>query len=138
MYLTDAPETRLVGVPTGQLEEGADSLEIKCLADANPPAHIRWRRSKSTLEIASQRESLILSPIERNHAGVYICDASNIEGESSPKTVQIHVNCECRQPQLLQTRAKDYVNFTINLNGIKRATFETLAQTCYTWRSTIA
>ncbi|XP_011869141.1 PREDICTED: kin of IRRE-like protein 2 isoform X2 [Vollenhovia emeryi] len=90
----DAPETRLVGVPTGQLEEGRDQLEIRCLADANPPASILWRKTKSpgVTEVASIGETLMFSPIYRNHAAVYLCEASNIEGESSPVSVQVSVN----------------------------------------------
>jgi len=93
----DAPETRLVGVPTGQLEEGRDQLEIRCLADANPPASIVWRKTKSpgVTEVASIGETLMFSPIYRNHAAVYLCEASNIEGESSPVSVQVSVNCTC-------------------------------------------
>ncbi|XP_012343725.1 neural cell adhesion molecule 1-like isoform X2 [Apis florea] len=89
-----APETRLVGVPTGQLEEGRDQLEIRCLADANPPASILWRRTKSpgVTEVASIGETLLFSPIYRNHAAVYICEAANTEGESSPVSVQVSVN----------------------------------------------
>lgn len=91
----DAPETRLVGVPTGQLEEGRDQLEIRCLADANPPASILWRKTKSpgVTEVASIGETLMFSPVYRNHAAVYLCEASNIEGESSPVSVQVSVNC---------------------------------------------
>lgn len=93
----DAPETRLVGVPTGQLEEGRDQLEIRCLADANPPASILWRKTKNpgVTEVASIGETLLFSPIYRNHAAVYLCEASNIEGESSPVSVQVSVNCTC-------------------------------------------
>ncbi|XP_011630185.1 hemicentin-1-like isoform X2 [Pogonomyrmex barbatus] len=89
-----APETRLVGVPTGQLEEGRDQLEIRCLADANPPASILWRKTKSpgVTEVASIGETLMFSPIYRNHAAVYLCEASNMEGESSPVSVQVSVN----------------------------------------------
>lgn len=91
----DAPETRLVGVPTGQLEEGRDQVEIRCLADANPPASILWRKTKSpgVTEVASIGETLLFSPIYRIHAAVYLCEASNIEGESSPVSVQVSVNC---------------------------------------------
>ncbi|XP_043682596.1 hemicentin-1 isoform X1 [Vespula pensylvanica] len=89
-----APETRLVGVPNGQLEEGRDKLEIRCLADANPPASIIWRRTKSlsVTDIASIGETLLFSPVYRNHAAEYICEATNTEGESSPVRVQVSVN----------------------------------------------
>lgn len=99
----DAPETRLVGAPIGQLEEGRDQLEIRCLADANPPASILWRKTKSpgVTEVASIGETLMFSPIYRNHAAVYLCEASNIEGESSPVSVQVSVNCTCIAVTLL-------------------------------------
>ncbi|XP_043281902.1 kin of IRRE-like protein 2 isoform X3 [Venturia canescens] len=89
-----APETRLVGVPQGQLEEGRDKLEIRCIADANPTASILWRRTKGSeiKEVASIGETLIFSPIFRNHAATYICVATNTEGESTPVTIQINVN----------------------------------------------
>lgn len=85
----------MVGVPTGQLEEGRDQLEIRCLADANPPASIVWRKTKSpgVTEVASIGEILMFSPIYRIHAAVYLCEASNIEGESSPVSVHVSVNC---------------------------------------------
>ncbi|XP_043488099.1 hemicentin-1 isoform X1 [Polistes fuscatus] len=89
-----APETRVVGVPRGQLEEGRDKLEIRCLADANPPASIIWRRTKTlgVTDIASIGETLLFSPVYRNHAAEYICEATNTEGESSPVMVQVSVN----------------------------------------------
>lgn len=87
-----------MGVPNGQLEEGRDKLEIRCLADANPPASIIWRRTKNlsviSTDIASIGETLLFSPVYRNHAAEYICEATNTEGESSPVRVQVSVNCE--------------------------------------------
>lgn len=88
-------------MPTGQLEEGRDQLEIRCLADANPPASILWKRTKSpgVTEVASMGETLLFSPIYRNHAAVYICEATNTEGDSNPVSVQVSVNCKCRRPR---------------------------------------
>ncbi|XP_044016181.1 kin of IRRE-like protein 2 isoform X2 [Aphidius gifuensis] len=88
-----APETRLVGVPIGQLEEGRDKLEIRCLSNANPTASILWKRTKGIdMEVVSIGETLMYSPIHRNHAATYVCEASNTEGESSPVSIQISVN----------------------------------------------
>lgn len=93
--MPDAPETRLVGVPIGQLEEGRDRLELRCLANANPVASILWKRTKGAdMEVVSIGESLMYSPIHRNHAATYVCEASNTEGESSPVSIQISVNCK--------------------------------------------
>lgn len=44
VYFTDAPDIRLIGQPEGDLEENKDSVTLKCLADANPPATIIWRK----------------------------------------------------------------------------------------------
>lgn len=48
----DAPTIRLLGSPQIDLEEGKDSLILRCEADANPPASIVWRRAGRS-EIAS-------------------------------------------------------------------------------------
>lgn len=70
-------------------------MEIRCIANANPPASILWKRSKgANMEVVSIGETLMYSPIHRNHAATYICEASNTEGESSPVSIQISVNCE--------------------------------------------
>ncbi|XP_057318391.1 kin of IRRE-like protein 2 isoform X1 [Microplitis mediator] len=91
--VTYAPETRLVGVPVGPLEEGRDKLEIRCLANANPTASILWKRIKGAdMEVVGIGEALMYSPVHRNHAATYVCSASNTEGESSPVSVQISVN----------------------------------------------
>ncbi|XP_063980627.1 nephrin-like isoform X1 [Diachasmimorpha longicaudata] len=88
-----APETRLVGVPPGQLEEGRDKLEIRCIANANPTASIVWKRAQGAdMEAVSNGETLMYSPIHRNQAATYVCEASNSEGESSPLSIQISVN----------------------------------------------
>lgn len=48
----DAPTTQIIGTPQMDLEEGKDSLVLRCIADANPPASIVWRRAGRS-EIAS-------------------------------------------------------------------------------------
>lgn len=52
MKFSDAPTIRLLGAPQIDLEEGKDSLILRCEADANPPASIVWRRAGRS-EIAS-------------------------------------------------------------------------------------
>lgn len=85
----------MVGVPVGPLEEGRDKLEIRCLANANPTASILWKRIKGAdMEVVGIGEALMYSPVHRNHAATYVCSASNTEGESSPVSVQISVNCD--------------------------------------------
>lgn len=52
----DAPTIRLHGAPQIDLEEGKDSLVLRCEADANPPASIVWKRAGRS-EIASLQVS---------------------------------------------------------------------------------
>lgn len=53
---TDAPTIRLLGAPQIDLEEGKDSLVLRCEADANPPASVVWKRAGRS-EIASLQVS---------------------------------------------------------------------------------
>lgn len=52
----DPPTIRLLGAPQIDLEEGKDSLVLRCEADANPPASIVWKRVGRS-EIASLQVS---------------------------------------------------------------------------------
>jgi len=56
-FLADAPSIRLIGSPEIDLEEDKDALVLRCVADANPPASIVWRRAGRS-EIASLQVSL--------------------------------------------------------------------------------
>ncbi|XP_058119273.1 uncharacterized protein LOC131261290 [Anopheles coustani] len=85
-----APSVRLLGAPQIDLEEGKDSLILRCVADANPPASIVWRRAGRS-EIASLQESLQLRPVGRRDAGMYTCQAQNSVGTSETMSVQLDV-----------------------------------------------
>lgn len=54
---SDAPTIRVLGAPQIDLEEGKDSLVLRCEADANPPASIVWKRAGRS-EIASLQVSV--------------------------------------------------------------------------------
>ncbi len=41
----DGPQVTLLGAPEGDLEENKDEVTLRCVADANPPAKIVWRKS---------------------------------------------------------------------------------------------
>ena len=69
LNLTDAPTIKLLGSPQIDLEEGKDSLILRCEADANPPASIVWRRAGRS-EIASLTEMLQLRPVGRRDSGL--------------------------------------------------------------------
>lgn len=89
----DAPTIRMLGAPQIDLEEGKDSLILRCTADANPTASIVWRRAGRS-EIASLQESLQLRPVGRRDAGLYTCQAQNSVGTSDTLSVQLDVKCE--------------------------------------------
>lgn len=56
LHFADAPSIRLIGSPEIDLEEDKDALILRCVADANPPASIVWRRAGRS-EIASLQVS---------------------------------------------------------------------------------
>ncbi|XP_065161053.1 irregular chiasm C-roughest protein isoform X2 [Atheta coriaria] len=83
------PETRLIGIPTTDIEELKDSVAIRCSVTANPKAAVVWKREGQT-QPASLQEQLQFSPAVRQHAGLYTCHARNKAGESQP--VRVHVD----------------------------------------------
>uniref|UniRef100_A0A1B0AC74 Ig-like domain-containing protein n=1 Tax=Glossina pallidipes TaxID=7398 RepID=A0A1B0AC74_GLOPL len=85
-----APTIRLIGSPEIDLEEDKDALILRCVADANPPASIVWRRAGRS-EIASLQETLQLRPVGRRDAGLYTCQAQNSVGTSEQLSVQLDV-----------------------------------------------
>ncbi|XP_031638814.1 hemicentin-2 isoform X1 [Contarinia nasturtii] len=84
------PTVRLLGAPQIDLEEGKDSLVLRCEADANPPASIVWKRAGRS-EIASLQETLQLRPVGRRDSGLYTCQAQNSVGSSEPLSVQLDI-----------------------------------------------
>lgn len=92
LFITDAPSIKLLGAPQIDLEEGKDSLVLRCEADANPPASIVWRRAGRS-EIASLAENLQLRPVGRRDSGLYTCQAQNSVGTSDALSVQLDIKC---------------------------------------------
>lgn len=60
IFIVDPPTVRLLGAPQIDLEEGKDSLVLRCEADANPPASIIWKRAGRS-EIQSLQVSKMLN-----------------------------------------------------------------------------
>lgn len=92
-FFSDVPETRLIGIPTADIEEMKDTIAIRCAVSANPRAAVVWRREGQN-QPASLQELLQFSPAVRQHAGLYTCIARNKAGESQPIRVHIDVKCE--------------------------------------------
>ncbi|KAF4518684.1 hypothetical protein B566_EDAN002719 [Ephemera danica] len=90
-----APEVRLIGTPTRDVEEGRDNVELRCEADANPPASVVWRRAGRP-DILSLEETLPIRPVKRADSGTYTCQARNSVGASQPLSVHLDVKCESR------------------------------------------
>ncbi|XP_055848314.1 hemicentin-2 isoform X1 [Episyrphus balteatus] len=90
MDIKYAPKIRLIGSPEIDLEEDKDALIMRCVADANPPASVVWRRAGRS-EISSLQESLQLRPVGRRDAGLYTCQAQNSVGTSEQLSVQLDV-----------------------------------------------
>ena len=74
------------------ISEG-DQVSVSCVAAANPPADIMWYRD-GTGEIVSRQQTLTISHITREQAGVYVCQANNSVGQSQPKELDLRVQCE--------------------------------------------
>jgi hypothetical protein len=45
VWVIDGPQVKLLGAPEGDLEENKDEVTLQCIADANPPATIVWKKS---------------------------------------------------------------------------------------------
>lgn len=126
--LSDLPEVRLETSPqplTIAPEDLASFLRLKCLADANPVANIKWFKDSAPLDTlltdttASPSPSSLIQgkttqlndsvwsaelrfePVKRHDAGLYSCKAANIIGESAPASYRLDVQCSYNYNTLL-------------------------------------
>lgn len=105
-----SPEVRLETSPrvlTAALEDSASFMSIKCLADANPPASIRWFKDTINLSRHNIVESIVhnqthrngtlsgsevrFEPVKKENAGLYSCKAINVIGESAPANYRLDI-----------------------------------------------
>jgi len=89
------PQVSLVGNPTLDVLEASDSVSLRCVADANPPATVIWRRLGLTQpnggDIFSFHEEIHFQPVTRADSATYSCEAKNDVGVSNLITVSLDV-----------------------------------------------
>lgn len=93
IIITDPPAVRLEGIPNHDIEEGKDNVDLKCIADANPPATIIWQRLGSR-EIVGISEIMKFHPVSQRDSGTYTCLGKNDIGPSQPISTTLDVKCK--------------------------------------------
>ncbi|XP_006895685.1 PREDICTED: cell surface glycoprotein MUC18 [Elephantulus edwardii] len=73
--------------PMGMLKEG-DRVEIRCLADGNPPPHFSIsKQNHSTMEMEEEKSDqdgiLVLEPARKEHSGLYECQGLDFNNMGS-------------------------------------------------------
>ncbi|XP_058401006.1 cell surface glycoprotein MUC18 isoform X1 [Diceros bicornis minor] len=73
--------------PMGMLKEG-DRVEIRCLADGNPPPHFSISKQNLSTkemeeEITDDNGILVLEPAQKEHSGLYECQGLDLETTAS-------------------------------------------------------
>uniref|UniRef100_A0AAX7UCX0 Contactin 1b n=1 Tax=Astatotilapia calliptera TaxID=8154 RepID=A0AAX7UCX0_ASTCA len=83
VYIEDSPDGR---------------ISMNCRARANPPATYRWRRDNWEIKLKEQPDEhyslvggnlVITNPIQKKHAGTYVCVARNIYGTVISKEARV-------------------------------------------------
>ncbi|XP_074095246.1 irregular chiasm C-roughest protein [Cotesia typhae] len=92
---------------TSALEDSASFMSIKCIADANPPAAIRWYKDSVPLTRSNSIDSfgqnltnrngtmsgseIRFEPVKQTDTGLYTCKGINVIGESSPANYRLDI-----------------------------------------------
>ena len=88
--LTDKP--RMVSLSQNVTVTDGDTLDLICLAEANPSPTYHWTHNNVTVE-DENNTTLIIEAIHYDKGGVYRCIARNIRGEGSVE-MRVDVVCE--------------------------------------------
>lgn len=73
------------------------SVALECHAEGNPTPRITWSRKNNLLPGGEQTaitSVLALDKVDRHHAGIYQCTASNGIGLNASKQIILHVLCK--------------------------------------------
>ncbi|CAG0893202.1 unnamed protein product [Cyprideis torosa] len=127
-----APIIKVVGVPDEDIEEGVDSLLLRCQVHANPPAKVVWKKISQD-GIYSLEPELSFKPVTREDSGSYMCEAQNEIGSALGRSVQLNVKYAPRileiRPQAQTTaQAFNSTSFTCVADGNPMPHFEWLQQ----------
>ena len=85
----DAPEIKLMGMPEGDLEENQNTVTLRCVVDANPPAQILWKKSGGAQVFGYQVRAL---PKIRE---TVVCSVKHLSGGCAGSQIMI---CSPLQP----------------------------------------
>ena len=91
--MLDPPYVVTESTPLSNLEEGKDSVTMRCHAESNPASKVWWEKEGVNGVFSPDRE-ITISPVTRNTAGTYKCVAQNPLGMSEPAFVQLDVKCK--------------------------------------------
>jgi len=84
-----------------EIEEGGEVENLECFSDARPAASLVW--TKEGEEIATGTELTFSTPISRDEAGRYKCQAENVHGKAEAElTVDVLYRPSCSVSQELQ------------------------------------
>ena len=92
------------------LEDSASFMSLKCIADSNPMASIKWFKDSIPITAPNnvmlapstnrthKNNTLVVSelrfePVKKNDAGLYSCKATNVIGESPSANYRMDVQC---------------------------------------------
>ncbi|OQR77721.1 kin of IRRE protein 1-like, partial [Tropilaelaps mercedesae] len=114
------PTVRMKGNSREDVEEGAN-LTLQCVADANPPANIVWRKSGQA-SIFDIKERISFRAVQRSDSGVYSCSAKNDMGDSPEMQVVVDVKYKPRivriePPSPLTFDMKEQIRLTCVAEG---------------------
>lgn len=105
-----APVVRLDRDEGGyEFEADVDETRIRCVADANPPPDIVWRKAggESIFRIG---EYLLFEPVREDDGGTYFCLAKNDIGSSDELSVTFEV---LYPPRNVLTKPKRFVDLEV-------------------------